>query len=244
MSKSYIQAEWENRGFMYKRYEYKYKIQYKDLGILYSWLFSNGAFQKRYIDRYVNSLYFDTPDYDFAASNMSGESRRLKIRARWYSKSNLENSKFIEDSKDYSLEIKRKINNVGDKLIYKRSSHEKNKISSIDDLVNEISHQIREIPQLISSHLKNNVLINYNREYFENIHDKNIRLTIDKDIYFMAIKNMKRPYLLSKEFVLCEIKFDVSKLEEVNSIFSNFPFRRVRYSKYLSAMANLKNVSY
>ena len=69
------------------RQEIKYKVYYKDLGKLYAWLF-NAKFNKSFDNRNVNSLYYDTPNLDFATDNISGDSKRIKIRARWYSKCN------------------------------------------------------------------------------------------------------------------------------------------------------------
>ena len=68
------------------RQEIKYKVFFMDVPILYDWLYRQSFFQESYIPRMVNSLYFDTPNYDFASSNMSGESKRIKVRARWYEK--------------------------------------------------------------------------------------------------------------------------------------------------------------
>ena len=66
------------------RQEIKYKVFFKDIPLLYNWIYAYSLFQESYNPRIVNSLYFDTPNYDFASSNMSGESRRIKLRARWY----------------------------------------------------------------------------------------------------------------------------------------------------------------
>ena len=67
------------------RQEIKYKVFYMDMPKLYDWLYKHSFFQESYEPRIVNSLYFDTPNYDFASSNMSGESKRIKLRSRWYS---------------------------------------------------------------------------------------------------------------------------------------------------------------
>ena len=76
------------------RQEIKYKVFFRDISGLYSWLYSSSFFKESYEPRVVNSLYFDTPNYDFAASNMSGESSRIKLRARWHSKID---NQFIDD---------------------------------------------------------------------------------------------------------------------------------------------------
>ena len=68
------------------RQEIKYKVFFMDVPKLYDWLYRHSFFQESYSSRMVNSLYFDTSNYDFASSNMSGESKRIKVRARWYEK--------------------------------------------------------------------------------------------------------------------------------------------------------------
>ena len=63
------------------RQEIKYKVFFMDLSKLYDWLYKNSFFQESYSPRMVNSLYFDTPNYDFASSNMSGESKKNKAES-------------------------------------------------------------------------------------------------------------------------------------------------------------------
>ena len=88
-----------------------------DIPKLYDWLYRYSMFQESYSPRMVNSLYFDTPNYDFASSNMSGESKRIKVRARWYGE--LDRNfldTFLSESQEFTFEVKRKVNSVSDKL--------------------------------------------------------------------------------------------------------------------------------
>ena len=66
------------------RREIKFKVFIKDVGKLYSWILKS-SFKKSFSNRGVNSLYYDTPNLDFANENIIGLSKRIKIRARWYS---------------------------------------------------------------------------------------------------------------------------------------------------------------
>ena len=98
------------------RKEIKFKVLMKDMGKFYSWLFTS-PFKKSYEDRRVNSLYYDTNNLDFANDNITGQSKRIKIRARWYSKVD---QKFLYDfckDKHFKFEVKRKVNNLSDKVI-------------------------------------------------------------------------------------------------------------------------------
>ena len=96
-------------------------------------------FQESYSPRMVNSLYFDTPNYDFASSNMSGESKRIKLRARWYGglEQNFLDS-FLQESQLFNFEAKRKSNSFSDKLnigelSYDRKDNYSTRINSIQD---------------------------------------------------------------------------------------------------------------
>ena len=97
-----------------------------DVPKLYDWLYRHSFFQESYCPRMVNSLYFDTPNYDFASSNMSGESKRIKVRARWYSELD-ENflDGLLSDSKVFTFEVKRKINSLSDKVNIGEVTYEK-----------------------------------------------------------------------------------------------------------------------
>ena len=90
------------------RRELKYKVFYKDIGKLFFWLL-NSPFKKRFENRHVNSLYYDTPNLDFAYDNILGESKRIKIRTRWYTKNhNNFFDSFSEENQSFNIEIKRK----------------------------------------------------------------------------------------------------------------------------------------
>ena len=98
------------------RKEIKFKVFIKDIGKFYSWLL-NSPFKKSYEDRRVNSLYYDTYNLDFANDNITGLSKRIKIRARWYSKYD---QNFLNDfckDKNFKFEVKRKVNNLSDKAL-------------------------------------------------------------------------------------------------------------------------------
>ena len=41
-------------------------------------------FYKAHPDRYINNIYFDTVNLDNNWDNVAGNSKRMKIRVRWY----------------------------------------------------------------------------------------------------------------------------------------------------------------
>lgn len=229
------------------RKEIKYKVFIQDLPKLYHWLYSSSFFQQSYFPRVVNSLYFDTLNYDFASSNMSGESNRIKVRARWYAKSD---EKFIDsfrsESQSFNFELKRKFNNISDKLSIGKISFKKE-----DEYINRINNIQKKLNSICKDHeilhkytLCKAVFTNYDREYYELTSNQNIRLTVDKNISYCDCENPSMPLLISKDYVVVELKFNPKLSKKVIPIMNNFPFRQVRSSKFLSTIAQFKRVSY
>lgn len=229
------------------RQEVKYKVFYKDIHILYSWLYSKSFFKKTFKNRVVNSLYFDSPSYDFAMSNMSGESNRIKIRARWYNDSQQDFFKsFTSKDQRFNFEIKRKSNSFSDKLTLdsigfcKQESFEER----IKNLKNVVQRQLKDNNYLLHLITRETVFTSYEREYYQDTLMNGVRLTIDKNISFTDQIQDHGLTKLSKDYVIVELKFNPSKIGFVLAITEKFPFKQVRSSKYLASLAQLKRVSY
>ncbi len=229
------------------RQEIKYKVFFMDIPKLYDWLYRHSFFQESYSPRMVNSLYFDTPNYDFASSNMSGESKRIKVRARWYGELNkkfLDN--FLSNSQLFIFEVKRKINSVSDKLNIGEVTYEKKEsyASRINSIQKSLETIVRDQPTLSAFNLLGTIFTNYEREYYELKSDNNIRLTVDKNISYCNSKTPSDLLMLAKDYVIVELKFDPESRKKVNTLMKNFPFRQVRSSKFLSSLAQIQRVSY
>ncbi len=229
------------------RQEIKYKVFFMDIPKLYDWLYRHSFFQESYSPRMVNSLYFDTPNYDFASSNMSGESKRIKVRARWYGELNkkfLDN--FLSNSQLFIFEVKRKINSVSDKLNIGEVTYEKKEsyASRINSIQKSLETIVRDQPSLSAFNLLGTIFTNYEREYYELKSDNNIRLTVDKNISYCNSKTPSDLLMLAKDYVIVELKFDPESRKKVNTLMKNFPFRQVRSSKFLSSLAQIQRVSY
>ncbi len=229
------------------RQEIKYKVFYMDMPKLYDWLYKHSFFQESYEPRIVNSLYFDTPNYDFASSNMSGESKRIKLRSRWYSdlKTNFLDS-FLLKSQLFTFEVKRKINSVSDKLNIGKVTYDKeedylSRVSSIQESFESIA---MNQPALAAFSLISTIFTNYEREYYELKSDNSIRLTVDKNISYCNSKTPSDLLMLAKDYVIVELKFNPDSRKKINLLMKNFPFRQVRSSKFLSTLAQIHRVSY
>lgn len=78
-----------------------------------NWINFKSKIQKEYNDRLVNSIYYDSENFDTAKDNLAGISNRHKYRIRWYN----------EYQNKFNYEIKIKKNNLGKKLILKSDNH-------------------------------------------------------------------------------------------------------------------------
>ena len=150
------------------RKEIKFKVFIKDIGKFYSWLL-NSPFKKSYENRRVNSLYYDTYNLDFANDNITGLSKRIKIRARWYSKYD---QNFLNDfckDKNFKFEVKRKVNNLSDKVFLLEASCNKE-----DTFLKRQNFLKKKLNQAISNYsiiskllLRNIIFVGYKREYYQ-----------------------------------------------------------------------------
>ena len=151
------------------RQEIKYKVSFMDVPKLYDWLYRHSFFQESYSPRMVNSLYFDTSNYDFASSNMSGESKRIKVRARWYSELD-ENfiDGFLSNSKVFNFEVKRKINSLSDKVNIGEIKFDKKDdfLCRVESIQNKLGSLCNNFLTLSSLQLLSTVFTNYEREYY------------------------------------------------------------------------------
>ena len=229
-----------------KRAEIKYKVFYKDIHKLYSWISLQSTFKKTFGEREVSSLYFDTSNYDFAFSNMSGESKRIKIRARWYSPINSDFKDQFTNEQSFNVEMKRKINNFSDKInlgtIDASGKHSINE--RIDYLQSSLLRLLKSNILTLKGDVLSSVFINYKREYYEDTLRTGIRLTIDRDFSYGNSKPFSKLFLQSKNSLIVELKFNPQKRAIVEKLMHNFPFRQTRSSKFLYGLSQIKNVSY
>jgi len=158
--------------------------------------------KKLYNSRIVKSLYFDNNSFDMFEHSEEGIVPRKKIRIRSYPKFN----------NKYFLEIK---------------------ISSVEGRfkkINEISDT--KFLELIKNgifdkqygHCKPKIYVKYLREYFIM---KNTRITYDRDIEYL---NVQQRILGKENSRVLELK--PNKNKSVDELFLEFPFSRIRYSKY------------
>lgn len=229
------------------RKEIKFKVFAKDIGKFYAWLY-NSSFKKKYHDRIVNSLYYDTTNLDFANDNISGQSNRIKIRARWYTKNKKDYLNNFCDNNFFIFEIKRKKNNYSDKIIISKFFLKK-KNSFLDRrnlLKKRLKNEVSKFAELSNLVLNDVIFVNYNRNYYEHCLTGNIRLTIDNNISCSICRKTQNIFNtnISNNFTIIEIKFNQENEDLVKRILKTFPFRQVRSSKYLYALSKYFRFSY
>jgi hypothetical protein len=223
---------------MEKRYEIKFPINQNEMVEVLYFLKKN-KFYKSYPSRYINSLYFDTIDNKSVAYNLAGLSNRHKVRLRWYDDSQL--PIFEIKSREGRIVYKQKIevDFLSIQYINRTNLYEIRK-----NIFKYITYQKKFDLRLINFYFPN-LFVNYNREYYEL--NKDIRLTIDKNIKFKNISlNKKINYYKNVNYnkIIVELKFPIHLKEIMIELIRYFNISPTRHSKYLVGMSKLGNLIY
>jgi hypothetical protein len=213
------------------RYELKQTYSELYLPELRSWVQMHPAgFRTAYPPRWVNSIYFDTPDLDSFNDHIGGVPVRRKLRYRWYGDN-------LRVAQNGQVEVKNKSDSAGWKLIEKVASdlilENNNWTRFMDQIRLETSGVIKELLSVTRPVL----LTVYYREYFVSANQL-VRLTIDSrmkgyDQYLTACPNLNFSQPGDEQLIL-ELKSEVSQLAELTDVLSHFPVRSSRYSKYVT----------
>jgi len=212
------------------RYERKFAITGAPLAEVENCVRHHPAlFFPEYAPRFVNNIYFDSPDLRNYYQNVQGHSRRAKLRARWY-------GRFFGEVPQAVLEQKCKRGQVGTKLSARLAPFEfRQQISARDirhwleasPLPENLHHEVRQAePTLVNQ---------YRRQYFRS-RDRQVRLTIDSDLTFFRFQRYANSFLVRVEIpnlVVLELKYSDAASEEATSVANHLPFRMTRMSKYV-----------
>ena len=167
--------------------------------------------KKLYDPRIIQSLYFDNNTFDMHQHSEEGIAPRKKIRIRSYPKFN----------DKYFLEVK--ISSVEGR--FKKSNEINN-----DQVLKFVKNGIFDNQY---GHCKPKIYVKYLREYFL---VKNTRITYDRDIEYL---NLKQRYIGKENSRVLELKPD--KGMSLDELYLDFPFSRIRYSKYCFGINRFKN---
>ncbi len=159
--------------------------------------------------RKVKSLYFDNVNMDMYSDSVEGIVPRKKIRIREYPDS--EDRKSYLEIKHSSVEGRFKTRNIIDNKtidFHKKAGCFDNRYGLC-------------LP---------NFYVQYDREYLI-IND--VRISIDQNIIY---KNFKTNYSQKDKNCIIEIKTSIEK--NADDLTNQFPFQRIRFSKYCFAVEN------
>ncbi|MGB0454583.1 MAG: polyphosphate polymerase domain-containing protein [Bacteriovoracaceae bacterium] len=218
------------------RYERKFLIEDSSRAeIEQAILFHPKHFKRIHEPRYINNIYFDTPDWDACNDNLIGFENRFKYRIRWYGD--------LEQTVSPNLEVKIKSGIVGTKLSQKlKTLNTESKALSGFDFVSYLRNS--EVPQdiLMEVTAQKPVLVNrYLRSYFLSI-DGKVRVTVDSGITFKKITAFNSSNFFvpaSKRQVLIEMKYDRSEALNASEITRQFSFLLTKNSKYVTGVEAL-----
>jgi len=190
-------------------------------------------FYEIYLPRRVNNIYLDSLGLENYYDNVEGNTRRLKVRIRWY-------GEMFGLIKNPILELKIKNEDVGGKMHFPLREFLLDESFSNKKLHDNIFAR-SELPHWLIEKLKlcKPALLNcYVRRYFLSI-DKKYRLTIDSNLIFFEIEDKANIFLhriKDQETIILELKYDKNDDYGISQITQHFPFRLKRSSKYISGI--------
>ena len=163
--------------------------------------------KKIFSDRIVSSTYFDNDKLSMFHHSEEGIVPRKKLRLRSYSKNAHETTDTLLEKKITSPEGRFKVSGPTE------SAKKYLKYGIFDKDYGMCFPKVR---------------VTYLRSYYS---IKNVRLTYDRQICYSKILGSFKSSVIKKDnFFSIEIKS--SKLDLNNEILKNFPFTRIRFSKY------------
>ena len=164
---------------------------------------------KIYEPRIIESLYFDNKNFQMYKDSLEGVTPRKKIRIRYYPSH--KESLFLE-KKVSSVEGRFKIRKNVDK---KKYNFYKN-MGIYDDQYGLC------LPK---------IFVTYKREYLK-VND--VRITIDENISY---KTFKTGFIKKDNDIIIELK--TSFFKNLDDLIKEFPFQKIRFSKYCNGIEKI-----
>ena len=217
------------------RYEVKFVARASERSAVLQWVRNHWAgFGRPYPDRRISNVYFDSYELSAFHENLSGTSRRSKVRWRWYGDTS--------HPERATLEVKRRRGGLGWKLAYRTGGCDLTTLTWRD-----VRASLRpalggaDCVWLDANPLP--VLINrYRRRYFAS-GDGAVRLTVDWDQRVYDQKLRSRPNLRRRanlpDTVVVEFKFRVDDHRRASAMIQGLPLRLSRNSKYVVGVQSI-----
>lgn len=195
-----------------------------------------GFFSEIYNQRFINNIYFDTPDLKFFSENVLGKDSRQKFRIRWYG------DLFGEIIRPV-LEVKIKSGLAGSKKSYILKPFIFQKNDKLESIKNSLA--ISELPYEIAEEMKSlwpQLTNRYKRKYFRS-YNKIFRITLDSNIQYFNINKHHNSFInqiKDDSNRIIELKYDVENDNDAGFITNGFPFRLSKNSKYVNGIEQVK----
>ena len=217
------------------RKEKKYTFSVNDIDEVRSYLLNSDiALRPAYENRYVNSIYLDSINFDNYNENLIGLSKRTKARIRWYSRGKCQR---ISSDTEFTLELKLRSNFLSDKLSYPFKLPHCGSGLTTNELINYLRTVIPiEFLPFIDHCNDFTLAVSYLREYYEDFSRK-IRCTLDSKITFskplINILDVKTSSKYLVEYGVLELKYPSSVEKELSHFkLYNVEISPGRHSKY------------
>ena len=188
-------------------------------------------FSEIYNERRINSIYFDTENFDLALNHINGFQKRRKVRIRYYGNYYKANNPLLESKIRDGL--------LGYKLKKKLCDFGINTFSeSIIDLLN--SDEINRKLHNDFTDLRPKVFVTYLRSYYLSICG-NFRITFDRSIdYYSLIDSYylipQNNNFINEKHCLIELKYDLQNDSIASKISKRLNFRLTNNSKYINSL--------
>ena len=186
--------------------------------------------------RFINNIYFDTPDDRALTDGLEGSGKRVKMRIRWYGD--------LQGKHDATLEFKIKRGLVGRKESIELGRLDVGPGITREALATKMASVAPALPAPLSELLATSrpVLVNrYRRSYYRS-GDGRFRLTLDDKLQFFPTV-AGRAHLVGPvhdhHSAIVELKYATEHDRDANRITSAFPFRLTKSSKFVSGLQRL-----
>jgi hypothetical protein len=216
------------------RYEIKFvlnELEYSEVKYFLKKIKSFNSFPQRN----VNSLYFDSLDFNSVKDNITGVSERKKMRFRWYEKSEF----------SPRIEIKNRFSRVGSKNTYLIDSVnlEDLKVLSAREFKNKLFKNLNfknKENAFFYKYFIPTLSVTYDRDYYET--NSGLRITIDSEIKFQPV-SLGRPINFHKKInypnKVMELKFPIELKDHVQELIRSLNLIPKRHSKYLIGLSKI-----
>lgn len=190
------------------------------------------GFRTAYETRQVNSLYFDTADWEDLSLNLAGVAHRAKLRLRWYG-ADLGTCRGRLEVKEKRGELGRKLTaRLGDPLLLRGRPW------------SVITAELRRrdlgaLAPRCARHDRPTLLGRYDRRYFVSA-DGCARLTVDTGIRAFDQAGRHEPNLTrarpAEDLLVVELKGDADRQRYLAEVATRLPLRRGAHSKYVHGL--------